>query len=124
MSRLRRQRRPASAITSRRGPVGVITASSTPTVAPETAFPAELIEVTVSFDPSDRGIEPHPKLPAMLDANPAAREVFDALAPSRQKEIVRYIDGLKSEASVDRNVRRALDLVLGNGRFVGRDRPS
>lgn len=83
----------------------------------------EVIEVTVGFDPSDRGIEPHPKLLAMLKANPAAKEVFDELAPSRRKEIVRYIDALKTEESVDRNVRRALDFLLGKGRFVGRDRP-
>ena len=39
------------------------------------------------------------------------------------KEIVRYIDGLKTERSIDRNVERALDFLLGKGRFVGRDRP-
>jgi len=83
----------------------------------------EVIEVTVSFDPSDRVIEPHPKLLAMLDANPAAREVFDDMAPSRRKEIARYIDGLKTEESVDRNVQRALNFLLGTGRFVGRDGP-
>ena len=83
----------------------------------------ESIEATVGFDPSDREIAPHPRLLAMLDANPAAKEVFDGLAPSRQREIVRYIDSLKTEESVDRNVRRALDFLLGNGRFVGRDGP-
>lgn len=83
----------------------------------------EAIEVTVGFDPSDREIKPHPALLAMLDANPTARAVFDDLAPSRQKEIVRYLDGLKTEESVDRNVQRALDFLLGNGRFVGRERP-
>ncbi len=83
----------------------------------------EVIEVTVGFDPSDRTIEPHPKLLAMLEANPAAREVFDDLAPSRRKEIVRYIDSLKTEESVDRNVQRALDFLLGKDRFVGRDEP-
>ncbi len=83
----------------------------------------ETIQVTVGFDPSDREIEPHPKLLAMLDANPAAGEVFNGLAPSRRKEIVRYIDALKTEQSIDRNVERALDFLLGRGRFVGRDRP-
>jgi hypothetical protein len=81
----------------------------------------ELIEVTVGLDPSDRRIDPHPKLVAMLDANPAVRVVFDDMPPSRQKEIVRYIDGLKGDASVDRNVIRARDFLLGKGRFVGRD---
>ena len=83
----------------------------------------ETLEVAVSFDPSNRGIEPHPKLLAMLDANPAAKDVFDAMAPSKQNEIVRYIDSLKTEKSIDRNVGRALDFLLGKGRFVGRDRP-
>ncbi|MEL6981054.1 MAG: YdeI/OmpD-associated family protein [Actinomycetota bacterium] len=83
----------------------------------------ETIEVTVGFDPSDREIEPHPKLLAMLAANPVAADVFDGLSPSRRKEIVRYIDALKTEESVDRNVGRARDFLLGNGRFVGRDRP-
>jgi hypothetical protein len=45
------------------------------------------------------------------------------MAPSRQKEIVRYIDSPKTEESVDRNVHRALAFLLGEGRFVGRDEP-
>ncbi|MEM9651182.1 MAG: YdeI/OmpD-associated family protein [Actinomycetota bacterium] len=83
----------------------------------------ETIEVTVGFDPDDRRIEPHPKLLAMLDENPDAKEVFDSLAPSRQKEIIRYIDSLKTETSVDRNVARARGFLLGKTRFVGRDEP-
>ena len=82
----------------------------------------ESITASVCFDPSDRGIKPHPKLLAMLASNPAAKKVFDDLAPSRRHEIVRYIDNLKTDESVDRNVGRALDFLLGRGRFVGRDR--
>ena len=83
----------------------------------------ETIHVTVGFDPSDRSIEPHPLLVEMLDATPAAKLVFDGLAPSRRKEIVRYIDGLKTDESVQRNVARAREFLLGNVRFVGRDHP-
>ena len=83
----------------------------------------ESIEASVCFDPSDREIKPHPKLLAMLETNPAAREVFDGMAPSRQHEIVRYIDNLKTDESVDRNVGRARNFLLGRGRFVGRDGP-
>ncbi len=83
----------------------------------------ETIEVTVSLDHSDRTIPTHPKLLAMLEATPEAKAVFDGLAPSRQKEIVRYIDGLKNDESVDRNVARARDFLLGKTRFVGRDSP-
>lgn len=83
----------------------------------------EAIEVTIGVDRSDRTIQPHPKLTAILDADPAAKAVFDGLAPSKQKEIVRYIGGLKTEKSVDRNVARARDFLLGKTRFVGRDSP-
>ncbi|MEM7340565.1 MAG: YdeI/OmpD-associated family protein [Actinomycetota bacterium] len=83
----------------------------------------EMVEVTVAFDPDDRTIEPHPKLMAMLDATPKAKAVFDALSPSRQHEIVRYIDNLKSDERIDHNVGRARDFLLGKGRFVGRDAP-
>ena len=83
----------------------------------------EVVVVEVTVDTSDRSIQPHPKLIAALAESERAKRVFDGLAPSRQKEIVRYIDNLKTEVSVDRNVRRAIQFLLGRERFVGRDRP-
>jgi uncharacterized protein YdeI (YjbR/CyaY-like superfamily) len=49
--------------------------------------------------------------------------VFEGLRPSRQREIVRYIASLKSPASRQRNVGRAIAFLIGEGRFVGLDRP-
>ncbi|WP_247236100.1 YdeI/OmpD-associated family protein [Telluribacter sp. SYSU D00476] len=83
----------------------------------------EVINVTIEFDPEQRVITPHPKLIRALDENHEAKRVFDGLRPSLQLEIVRYISRLKSEESVDRNVVRAIDFLLGRGRFVGRDKP-
>ena len=83
----------------------------------------EIIDVELAFDPSDRTLLPHPKLTQALAENEEARSVFDGLSPSRQKEIIRYISNLKSETSVDRNVKRAIQFLLGKGRFVGRDQP-
>lgn len=83
----------------------------------------ENIEVTIQFDPSDRTIKPHPKLVKALRENPDAKNVFDGLSESRKNEIVRYISFLKSEESVDRNVKRAINFLLGKERFVGRDKP-
>ena len=65
----------------------------------------------------------HPKLDKALKENTKAKKAFDQLTPSRQKEIVRYISFLKTEASVDKNVSRAVSFLLGNERFVGRDKP-
>ena len=83
----------------------------------------ENIEVKIEFDPSDRSIELPPKLTKALAENKEAKRVFDSLSPSKQKEIVRYIANLKSEESVDRNINRAMNFLLGKGRFVGREKP-
>ncbi len=83
----------------------------------------ETIEVAIEFDPSDRTIAPHPKWTKALAKNKAAKKVFEQLSPSRQKEIVRYIANLKTEKSVDKNVTRAINFLLGKESFVGRDQP-
>lgn len=83
----------------------------------------ELLELSIEHDPADRSIPMQPALGAALDLDAAAKAVFDALPPSRKKEINRYIAGLKSADAVARNVGRAIDFLHGRGRFVGRDRP-
>lgn len=81
------------------------------------------IKVGIEFDPSDRTITPHPKWEAALAKNKAAKAIFEQLRPSLKLEIVRYIAHLKTEESVERNVIKAIDFLLGKGRFIGRDHP-
>ncbi len=83
----------------------------------------EIIEVSIELDYSDRTIKPHPKLIEALNQNERAKAVYDGLSPSLRKEIVRYIANLKTIESVDKNILRAMDFLLGKGRFVGRDHP-
>jgi hypothetical protein len=83
----------------------------------------ETITLTITFDPDERTIQPHPKLLEALKSNNEAKQIFDGLPPSKQHEIIRYLSFLKSEESIDRNVKRAIDFLLGNARFVGRDSP-
>jgi Bacteriocin-protection, YdeI or OmpD-Associated/Domain of unknown function (DUF1905) len=83
----------------------------------------ETIDISVEYDPRERTIEPHPKLTAALNNNETAKQVFDNLSPSRQKEIIRYISNLKTEESVERNVLKTIHFLLGDERFVGRDKP-
>jgi hypothetical protein len=79
---------------------------------------------TVSFDKDDKPEIPmHPKLVQALHEHPGAKDVFDKLPPSRAHEIVRYISRLKSEETIDRNVARAIGFLMGNERFIGRDKP-
>ncbi|MBK8500816.1 MAG: YdeI/OmpD-associated family protein [Saprospiraceae bacterium] len=83
----------------------------------------ETIDITMEFDSDDRTIEPHPKLVLALKENKEAKKIFDNLSPSRQNEIVRYISRLKAEESIARNVNRAINYLIGNERFIGRDKP-
>lgn len=81
----------------------------------------ETVEISIEIDSSDRTIDPHPKLLEALKANPEANKIFENLIPSLQNEIVRYIANLKTEASVEKNVVKAIDFLLGKQRFIGRD---
>lgn len=80
----------------------------------------ETVILTIVFDPEKRVVEMHPKLVLALDENPEAKQVFESLTPSHKSEIMRYIANLKTEASVDRNVEKAIAYLLGKERFVGR----
>ncbi|TMI62628.1 MAG: DUF1905 domain-containing protein [Bacteroidetes bacterium] len=77
----------------------------------------------IEYDPLPRAITIHPKLETALLKNKKIKTVFDSLTPSRQKEIIRYINFLKTEESVDRNITKVIGFLSGNDRFVGRDKP-
>lgn len=80
----------------------------------------DVIDIHIDFDPKPRTTPIHPRLKKAFNENPDARNVFEKLAPSRQKEILRYINFLKSEASIDKNVQRAISHLTGNKPFIGR----
>ena len=77
----------------------------------------------IAYDPRERTVPMHPKLARALQENKEAKDVFESLRPSLQLEINRYISFLKTESSVDRNVTKAIQFLLGKGRFVARDKP-
>ena len=75
----------------------------------------------IEFDTEERTISINPKLVQALAENKQAKDIFDGLAPYLQKEIIRYIANLKTEESIDRNVKKAIQFLLGKERFIGRD---
>ena len=77
----------------------------------------------IAFDNTERKIPVPPKFEKALNENVEAKKIFDNLRPSLQHEIIRYLSFLKTEASVDRNVVKAVNFLLGNERFIGRDKP-
>lgn len=83
----------------------------------------EVIKIMIEFDGTDRSLTPHPKLLEALDRHLEAKAIYGNLTPSLRKEIVRYIGNLKTEESVDRNIQKAINFLLGKERFIGRDKP-
>ncbi len=82
------------------------------------------VKVEIAFDADYAGGPEHP-LPLWFDdaltAAPTARENWEALAPSRKKEIVRYFVSLKSPAARQRNLARAMSALSGErARFMAR----
>jgi len=81
----------------------------------------DMANVQIEFDPEPRILDMHPKLKKALATNKQANSIFQKLTPSWQKEIIRYINNLKTEQSVDKNIAKAIEHLLGKQRFVGRN---
>lgn len=79
------------------------------------------IRIGIAFDENERITEMHPKLYNALNNNQQANEKFLAQNASLQKEIKRYINNLKTEESIDRNVQKAILFLTSKERFIGRD---
>lgn len=70
-------------------------------------------DIQVEFDPAPR-VEPvHPKLAEAFVKNKAAKSAFENLIPSRQKEILRYLNSMRTEESLDRNIEKVIQNLLG-----------
>lgn len=84
----------------------------------------DTVAVDVLFDQEYKNGPMHP-MPAWfkteLDKNAGARQNWEALIPSRQKEILRYFSWLKSDQAIARNLEKALFVLCGGeGWFMAR----
>ncbi len=82
------------------------------------------VRVAVQFDAAYRNGPMHP-MPSWfrgpLSKDKKAKAAWDALIPSRKKEILRYLVALKSPEARIRNVARSLQVLSGQkGRFMAR----
>jgi hypothetical protein len=83
------------------------------------------VDVERKFDSAYRSGPLHPMpsyLQEALEKNYLAQPGWDKLAPSRQKEILRYFAGLKSSEAQARNLEQVLFVLAGGkGRYMARD---
>jgi hypothetical protein len=85
----------------------------------------DTVDVSLAFDPAYRSgpqDEMLPEFAARLDEDAGAKARWDGLQPSLQKEILRYLANLKSDAARQRNIDRAIGVLGGaKARFLARD---
>jgi hypothetical protein len=83
------------------------------------------VQVEVAFDPEYKGGPMHPMprwFSTALAKDPKAKAGWLKLPPSRKKEILRYLSGLKSKEARGRNVAKAMHVLSGRpGRYMARD---
>lgn len=84
----------------------------------------DVVSLEVQFDDEYRSGPVHP-MPLWfgnaLDQNSQAKQAWNALTPSLQKEILRYFAQLKSSEAQARNLQKAMHVLSGGeGRFMAR----
>lgn len=84
----------------------------------------DLVHVELEFDETYRNGPQH-RMPSWfkqaLNQRPAAKKNWNALIPSRKKEVLRYFAGLKSTDARARNLEKAMRVLSGEtGRFMAR----
>ncbi|HEY4612161.1 MAG TPA: YdeI/OmpD-associated family protein [Bacteroidota bacterium] len=67
--------------------------------------------VDVQYDPKPRDVPVPPKFAVALSQNKAAKRAFEQLAPSRRKEILRYLGWLKSDKALERNIQKVISTL-------------
>ena len=70
-------------------------------------------DIRLEVDLRPRTEPVHPKFTCALDRNKTAKIAFEKLVASRQKEILRYLNSLKTEESLDRNIEKVIQHLLG-----------
>ncbi|WP_241285648.1 YdeI/OmpD-associated family protein [Chryseobacterium arthrosphaerae] len=80
----------------------------------------EVIEVMLEYDDSDRGITIHPQLEKAIRESSLAAASFEKLTPSRKHELIRYINNLKTEAAIERNIEKIIRHLHGETDFFGK----
>ena len=69
--------------------------------------------IKLEFDPEPRVESMPSKLEDALSKNKAAKTAFEKLPSSRQKEMLRYLNSMKTETSLERNIEKIIRHLLG-----------
>jgi hypothetical protein len=81
------------------------------------------ISLRVEYDPAPRQEPMTPELARTLEQHPPAQQAFITLAPSRQKEILRYLNRARTAATLQANIDKVLHYLLGGAPSLAALRP-
>ena len=71
------------------------------------------VTVGLQVDNAPRTVPVPRKFTLALSKNKQAKESFEKLAPSRQKEILRYLNSLKQPETLERNIEKVIQFLKG-----------
>jgi hypothetical protein len=71
------------------------------------------VDAVIRVDAAERTVDEPAELTAALDAEPALRAAFDALAYSHRKEHARSVADAKQEATRDRRIAKVVEALRG-----------
>jgi hypothetical protein len=71
--------------------------------------PGDTVRIELAFDDRPRDVTVPILFAQALAGDARADASFRALAPSRRKEILRYLSSLKTPAALERNIARVMD---------------
>ena len=77
-------------------------------------------EFEIAVDKTSREVPMHPLFKLSLEENKKAQQAFAAYPPSRRKEINRYLNNIKTQATLLKNIDRIIRHLAGEkvGYFV------
>jgi hypothetical protein len=73
----------------------------------------EQVTVGLQFDSASRTVPVPREFEFALSRNKSAKQAFEKLAPSRQKEILRYLNSLKQPETLERNIEKVIQHLQG-----------
>jgi hypothetical protein len=79
------------------------------------------VTVEIEFDRAPRIVPMPPRFAAALAKDPKAQAAFEDITPSHRKDILNYLNSLKTVESLERNIKKAIAESLA-GRNARRSR--
>lgn len=80
----------------------------------------EILDFSVEYDDAERNIFIHPDLDKAIKENPEVLKNFEKLVPSRRNEFIRYINNLKTDLAIQKNIEKIIHHLKGETDFFGK----